>query len=253
MEEKLNKLIELSEKTHKKVTETEGWFIRVLHVGEKLIVPVMLGVLAYIANTASNNISKSQLELSSSQLILAKAEDDRSDKKLSLAQAEAARSDQKHRDDLKAKYVEIFISEFDLKDPVKLKIALSSLNQVDNALAQKMSLIIEQNKQVPKSVTEKISKIRQTARGTSIARATGQSGRWKSYEVCASIPVGATLDKTTAKSRVISGVGPGSWGHWDGDFRYIGTDKVCRSFRHQIHDQDRLLELTVEYDTVTKS
>ncbi len=239
MEDKIDQILDLSENTYREVSQKEGWFSKFLNIFEKLIIPIMLGILAYVASSASNKIAQSQLDLSNAQL--------------SMAQAEAARNDDKHRADLRAKYIELLIEYINSGDASKQKFALSVLNTVDNSLAQEMATIIETNKSVPESVEQKIKKIRQTARNTAVAHATGRSGNWRRYEVCVTVPTGAVMDKSTAKSKVIGGVGAGSWGNWEGDFRFIGSDKVCRTFAHQIHDQDRLLEISVEYEIEKKT
>ena len=234
MEDKINRILELSEKTHKEVSTDESVFSKLIHIFEKLIIPIMLAILAYVTNSASIRISQAQLELAESQL--------------SLAQAEATRNDNKHRDELRAKYISLFVNHINSSDERKQKIALSVIDSIDNGLAQEMANIIEVNKTVSKSVAEKIQMIRHTARATAVAMATGKSGNWRRYEACVSIPDNAVMDKKSAKSRVIGGVGAGTWGNWEGDFRFINQNQVCRTFAHQIHDQNRLLEITVEYD-----
>lgn len=87
---------------------------------------------------------------------------------------------------------------------------------------------------------------------TVVANRTGKSGNWRSYEVCVSIPDNALMLKGSVKTKVISGVGPGSWGDWRKDLKYVdsnayGPTKVCRGFDHQIHNQDRVLEIAVNY------
>lgn len=91
-----------------------------------------------------------------------------------------------------------------------------------------------------------------TARETAIAYRTERSGNWRHYEVCVSIPPNALMLKETVSSKVIAGVGAGPWGDWAKDFKFVdnnayGPTKVCRGFDHQIHDQNRTLELTVQY------
>ena len=90
------------------------------------------------------------------------------------------------------------------------------------------------------------------ARGTTIATATGKSGRWRPFTVCATIPDGTLMVPATAESKVIQGVGPGDWGHYSSGFSYDlpdanGPTRVCRNFDHQIHDQNRTLEMSVGY------
>jgi hypothetical protein len=233
MNDKIDKLLNLTEETHEHITQKrEKWYIKALNIFEKLIIPILLAIIAYAANNASTQIAKSQLE---------------------LAQQEASRRDNQHRDELKVKYIEIFLKDINSTDDVKKNNALSMLNIVDNELASSLVKIIEKNKNLSEQVKKKIQIIKQTARNTAIAYRTGKSGRWQTYEVCVSIPDGAVMDKETVRTRVVQGVGPGSWGNWAGPIRFDGKNieqptKVCRAFAHQIHDQDRVLEISVEYD-----
>ena len=64
MEDKINRILELSEKTHKEVSTDESVFSKLIHIFEKLIIPIMLAILAYVTNSASIRISQAQLELS---------------------------------------------------------------------------------------------------------------------------------------------------------------------------------------------
>jgi len=91
-----------------------------------------------------------------------------------------------------------------------------------------------------------------TEKNVKVANMTERSGNWRSYEVCVSIPENAFMDKQSVKTTVVGGVGAGSWGDWRNDIQYVdsnefGPTKVCRGFDHQIHDQDRLLEIAVNY------
>ena len=57
------------------------------------------------------------------------------------------------------------------------------------------------------------------------------------------------------KSQVIIGVPPGQDGDWTKDYTYTdkkkyGPTKVCRGFEHKLHDQDRLLVISVDYKLI---
>ena len=87
---------------------------------------------------------------------------------------------------------------------------------------------------------------------TVVAYRTEKSGNWRAYEACVSIPDNALMLKDSVETKVVSGIGPGSWGDWRKDLKYVdsnayGPTKVCRGFDHQIHDQDRVLEIAVNY------
>lgn len=93
-----------------------------------------------------------------------------------------------------------------------------------------------------------------SASGSALAARTGISGKWNSYRVCVSIPADALMIVDTAHAWVSAGVGPGSWGDWEGGYQYLdvranGPTQVCRGFAHQIHDQDRTLAIQVSYRT----
>jgi hypothetical protein len=90
------------------------------------------------------------------------------------------------------------------------------------------------------------------ASNTVVAHRTEKSGNWRSYEACVSIPDNGLMLKDSVSTSVISGVRPGTWGNWRNDLKFVdsnayGPTKVCRGFDHQIHDQDRILEISVNY------
>lgn len=90
------------------------------------------------------------------------------------------------------------------------------------------------------------------ASGTAVAQRTGTSGNWRSYEACVSIPDNALMLKDSVSTAVVAGAAPGSWGNWRNDNKFVdrnayGPTKVCRGFDHQIHDQDRVLKISVNY------
>ena len=85
-----------------------------------------------------------------------------------------------------------------------------------------------------------------------VAYATGVNELWRSYRVCVKIPDKAFMLKNSVKYEVIKGVGAGPWGNWANDLSFtdnndFGPTKVCITFQHQIHDQDRLLRISVDY------
>jgi len=91
-----------------------------------------------------------------------------------------------------------------------------------------------------------------TASETMVANRTEISGNWRAYEICVGIPDNGLMLKDSVKTEVIAGVASGSWGNWRKDLKFInnndfGPTKVCRTFDHQIHDQDRVLKISVNY------
>ena len=92
----------------------------------------------------------------------------------------------------------------------------------------------------------------QTARADMIAYRTEISRAWRHYELCVSIPKNALMLNETVSSKVIEGVPAGDWGDWAKDVKFVdnnayGPTKACRGFDHQIHDQNRRIELSVQY------
>ena len=88
--------------------------------------------------------------------------------------------------------------------------------------------------------------------GRKVANKTGKNGDWRSYEVCVTIPDDGFMIKASVKALVIAGVAAGTGGDWTKDFKFVennayGPTKVCRVFDHQLYDQDRLLEISVDY------
>lgn len=91
-----------------------------------------------------------------------------------------------------------------------------------------------------------------TASYTITANRTEKSGNWRSYEVCVAIPNNGLMLKDSVATKVIEGVGAGDYGDWRKDYLFVdsnayGPTKVCRGFDHQIHDQDRRLQISVNY------
>jgi hypothetical protein len=93
------------------------------------------------------------------------------------------------------------------------------------------------------------------ASGKKIANKTERSGDLQSYEVCVTIPSSGFMIKESVKTQVIAGVPEGTGGTWRKDFDFednnaYGPTKVCRIFDHQLYDQDRLLEISVDYKMI---
>ena len=91
-----------------------------------------------------------------------------------------------------------------------------------------------------------------SASGKKVAHQTAQKGTLKTYQVCATIPDNGFMMKESVKTQVIIGVSPGEGGDWEQGYSYTemgkyGPTKVCRGFDHQLHDQDRLLLISVDY------
>jgi hypothetical protein len=114
LNEKLDKI--LSKLPKENLSKT-----KILEVLEKLLIPVLLGILAFITNRAGNQISEAQLELSRSQL--------------KLAEAQNARQESEARSNLQTKYIELFYKEISSQDAKKQEYALSFLKLISPDVA----------------------------------------------------------------------------------------------------------------------
>lgn len=227
--DKLDELVELTKKLVDHHKSDKSASTRILHFGEKLLIPLMLGILAYVANDASNRIAQAQLN---------------------LAQDQARLQDNRQREQLRLKNLELLMQR-PRKSESEQKAAIAFANYLDPDLAAIVESTFPDESRPVNAATE-TTFVTKTASATTIARATGTSGRWQTYQVCVNFPDGAKVDKSSVKTRVVAGVGPGSWGDWAGPVRFSGPDidnpsTVCRAFAHQIHNQDRVLEISAKY------
>jgi hypothetical protein len=119
MDDKLNDLIAAVTKLQDAIAtkKEEGATIKILHVLEKLVIPIMLGVLAWIGTQAGAKISEGQLRLSES------AAEDR--------KVEFRRS-------MQAKYIEICYKDINSGDPKSQMNAIRLVRLVDSELAQNL-------------------------------------------------------------------------------------------------------------------
>jgi len=118
MNEKPEEINEKLDKILSDLPKKESSQIKVVELLENLLIPILLGVLAFITSDAGNKISKSQLEL-------AKSQENR--------QVEESKSN------LQIKYIELFYSDITSGEIQKQKNALSlltliSTNQADPLL-----------------------------------------------------------------------------------------------------------------------
>jgi hypothetical protein len=99
-------------------------FQKLLHVLEKLVIPVMLGVVAWIGNQAGTKISEGQLRLAEAQLRL----------------AESGADDQKNefRRSMQAKYIEIFYKDLNSGDAKSQLNAIRLVRLLDGELAENL-------------------------------------------------------------------------------------------------------------------
>lgn len=104
-----------------KLSKDNSSNLKPLEILEKLLIPVLLGILAFATNHAGNQISEAQLELSRSQL--------------KLAEAQNARQDSESKSNLQAKYIELFYKDISSQDVEKQKSALSFLKLISSEAA----------------------------------------------------------------------------------------------------------------------
>lgn len=127
MEDKIERILSLSETTNRRLEESNSVSAKILHIFEKLLVPIMLGVLAFVANDASNKIAESQLALSSQE----------SDRRRAEFQAQ-----------IQTKYIELFYTEISSGDGSRQTNALQLLRLMDNDLAASFATLVGQQEGV---------------------------------------------------------------------------------------------------------
>lgn len=115
MSEQLDELNEKLDKILSNLSKKDS-SIKKLDILEKLLIPVLLGFLAFITNRAGNQISAAQLELSKAQL--------------KLAEAQNVRQESEAKNNLQTKYIELFYKEISSQDAKKQEYALSFLKLI---------------------------------------------------------------------------------------------------------------------------
>ncbi|ALF52025.1 hypothetical protein ACX27_02820 [Nostoc piscinale CENA21] len=114
-DEKIDKIIAHLNHLESQIKPKESKFSKVVETVEKLMIPIALGVLAFITSQAANQISQAQLE---------------------LAQSQSASQDAEFKDNLQVKYIEIFYRDMSSTDKTKKKSALSLLTLMKPEIAK---------------------------------------------------------------------------------------------------------------------
>jgi hypothetical protein len=141
MEEKLDKLIAEVEKLREEAKpEEKSLGSKILHVVEKLIIPIMLGVLGWVGTQAGTKISEGQLRLS-----------------------ESAAEDRKveFRRNMQAKYIEIFYKDLNSGDSKSQMNAIRLVRLVDSELAQNLLDLVPGTPGVSQAVVAKAGEVKQ--------------------------------------------------------------------------------------------
>jgi hypothetical protein len=121
MSEESDHLNEKLDKILSKLPKEDSSKANILEVLEKLLIPILLGILAFITNRAGNQISEAQLKLSESQLALAKAQN--------------TRQESEAKSNLQTKYIELFYKDISSEDAKKQEYALSFLKLISPDVA----------------------------------------------------------------------------------------------------------------------
>ena len=114
-------------------------FENALRILEKLVVPVMLGLLAWLASQAATKISESQLKL---------AESGADDRKLEF------------RRSMQAKYIEIFYKDLNSGDPKSQSNAIRLVQLVDSDLAKSLLDLVAATPGVSQAVVAQAKEVR---------------------------------------------------------------------------------------------
>ena len=118
-------------------------FENVLRILEKLVVPVMLGLLAWLGSQAATKISEGQLTLAAS--VAASAAEDR---KLEF------------RRSMQAKYIEIFYKDLNSGDPKSQSNAIRLVKLVDSDLANSLLDLVPNTPNVSQAVVAQAKEVR---------------------------------------------------------------------------------------------
>lgn len=147
MEEKLDEVLKRLEGLKDRLEDRESTFSKALHIAEKLIIPILLGVLAFVAARAGNQIAQAQFEIAKSQLNLTES-------------AEKDRREETRRT-IQAKYVEIFYKEINSGEAKKQKAAINLLRLIDDEFASKLANLVERTPGIPAEVRSDAGKIKE--------------------------------------------------------------------------------------------
>jgi len=131
MEDKIDRILLLSEDINKNIDAKSSSMSKYLHLCEKLLLPVMLGVLALSASFASNKISESQL---------------------ALANQESERRKSEFKTQIQTKYIELFYNDISSSDDKKQANALHLLRLMDNDLAASFASLVGQKEGVSEGI-----------------------------------------------------------------------------------------------------
>ena len=132
MDEKLDRLLaEITEIKDGMNKASQSWLEKLLHILEKLILPIAIAGLAWLGSHAATKISEGQLALAQS------AADDR--------KSEFRRS-------MQAKYIEIFYKELNSGDQASQLNAIRLVRLADSDLAQNLLSLVASTPNVSETV-----------------------------------------------------------------------------------------------------
>ena len=135
MDEKLDRLLaEITEIKDGMNKASQSWLEKLLHILEKLILPIAIAGLAWLGSHAATKISEGQLALAQS------AADDR--------KSEFRRS-------MQAKYIEIFYKELNSGDQASQLNAIRLVRLADSELAQNLLSLVASTPNVSETVKAK--------------------------------------------------------------------------------------------------
>lgn len=138
MDDKLDKIILDIGDLNNKIECTTPKTKKIFNIIEKLLIPIMLGVLAYIANMASIEISKAQNV---------------------LAEQEAVTRAEQFDAQLQVKYLELFYADITSGDVDKQKNAITLLSSMNEKLASSLGGLIESAENIDATLKTKAVKI----------------------------------------------------------------------------------------------
>ena len=131
--------VELQKLRHELKPKPVSAFENVLRILEKLVVPVMLGLLAWLGSQAATKISEGQLTLAASAA---------EDRKLEF------------RRSMQAKYIEIFYKELNSGDPKSQSNAIRLVKLVDSDLANSLLDLVPNTPNVSQAVVAQAKEVR---------------------------------------------------------------------------------------------
>ncbi len=141
MEEKINRVLAVTESMNRRLETSGTVFRRSLRYGERLIIPIMLGLLAFVANNASNRISESQLK---------------------LAEEESARRVTEFQAQIQVELLKIFYRDITSGDSTKQTDAILLLQSMDDKLATTFAGFVERKSSIPPEIRSQATQIRRS-------------------------------------------------------------------------------------------